>query len=109
MTADAWLAAFVESTDVSGLRNAAARDVVTYLQRYGAAAGKFVEARRRADAELVILDLYTGVPQRPVYPIHHSERVGIFFHKDSAQPLVVMLRNNFPDTEHQQLVPSDVP
>lgn len=108
MTTESWLATF-DMIDVSGLRNAAAGALITYMQRYGAAAGIFIEARRRGEQEVVIIELLTGAPQRPVYPICRSERVGVFFARAEAQPLVVILRNDFPDTEHQQLVPEGCP
>jgi len=109
MTADAWLATFPESIGVYGFRNAEAAAVAQFMQRYGAPVGSFVEGRRHGDQELVVLDLFTGTPQRPVYPIRARERVGIFFRADHDQPLVTMLRDDFPDTEHQQLVPEDFP
>jgi hypothetical protein len=109
MSAEAWLATFTEKIDAPGIRNAEAGAVAQFVQRYGAPAGSFVEARRRDDQELVVLDLFTGVPQRPVYPILPKERIGVFFPHADAQPLVTMLRDNFPDTEHQQLVPVGFP
>ena len=79
------------------------------MVRYGASVGSFVEGRRGGDRELVVLDLLTGAPQRPFYPIRPTERVGILFVRQDAQPLVTILRDDFPDTEHQQLVPEGCP
>jgi hypothetical protein len=109
MTAEPWLNSFDEAVDDSGFRNAAAGAVASFMGRYGSPAGPFVEGRRRGEAELIILDLLTGAPQRPVYPIRRVERVGVLFLRDDAQPLVTMLRDDFPDTEHQQLVPEGFP
>lgn len=109
MKVETWLGTFNETTDASGFRNAEARALSQFMQRYGAPVGSFVEGRRRDDQELVVLDLYTGAPQRPFYPIRPSERVGIFFRGEQEQPLVTMLRDDFPDTEHQQLVPERFP
>jgi Prokaryotic E2 family A/ThiF family len=109
MTIESWLGAFNEIIDLSGFRYAAAGDVVAYVRRYGAPAGSFVEARRSGESELLILDLLTGAPQRPFYPIRRSERVGVLFLRENAQPLVTMLRDDFPDTEHQQFVPEGFP
>jgi Prokaryotic E2 family A/ThiF family/Prokaryotic homologs of the JAB domain len=53
--------------------------------------------------------LLTGAPQRPFYPIRLTERVGILFVRQDAQPLVTILRDDFPDNEHQQLVPEGCP
>ncbi|TIO48883.1 MAG: hypothetical protein E5X80_26120 [Mesorhizobium sp.] len=109
MIVDTWLSTFDEAIDGPGFRIAAAGAVAEFMRRYGAPAGSFIEGCRRGDQELVLLDLLTGTPQRPFYPIRATERVGIFFACEDAQPLVTMLRDNFPDTEHQQLVPEGVP
>ena len=106
---ESWLGTFDETTNSSGLRHAAAGALADFMRRYGAPAGSFVEGRRRDDQELVVLDLQTGAPQRPFYPIQRIERIGVFFAWDNAQPLITMLRDDFPDTEHQQLVPEGYP
>lgn len=109
MTIESWFATFDEPIGVSGFRNAAAGATAEFMFRYGASAGAFVEGRRRGDQELVILDLLTGAPQRPVYPILRTERVGILFAREGEHPFVTMLRDDFPDTEHQLLVPEGCP
>lgn len=109
MSIEPWLVTFNESVDASGFRHAAAGALAAFMGRYGAPVGAFVEGRRRGDQELVILDVLTGTPQRPVYPILPVERIGILFADEDAQPLVTMLRDDFPDTEHQQLVPEGCP
>lgn len=109
MTVEAWLRTFDEAVEGQKLRCAAARALANFMHSYGAPAGRFVEGRRRRDHELVVLELRTGSPQRPVYPIQPTERVGILFLREDAQPLVTMLREGFPDTEHQQLVPEGWP
>lgn len=103
MSAQSWLFTFDEVIDGSGFRNAAAGAVAEFVRRYGAAVGTVVEARRRDDRELLILDFLTGAPQRPFYPIRQTERIGILFAGEDSHPLVAMLRDDFPDTEHQLL------
>jgi hypothetical protein len=105
MLVASWLTDFNEAIDDPGLRNTAAGATAEFMRRYGA----LVENRRWGDLELVILDLRTGAPQRPVYPILSTERVGLFFAQEHAQPLVTILRDDFPDTEHQLLVPEGCP
>lgn len=109
MSVSAWLEQFEETLDASGFRNAVAGRVVSYVQRYAAQAGTFVEGRRDGERELIVLELRTGAPQRPFYPIRPTERIGILFVREDAQPFVAMLRDDFPDTEHQLLVPEGVP
>jgi hypothetical protein len=109
MTAQAWLAAFDEPVPASGLRNPQAVALATFVDRYCEEVATFVEARRQGERELLVLDVRTGAPQAPAYPIRHTERVGILFARDDALAFVVMLRDDFPDTEHQQLVPEGHP
>ena len=110
MTAEAWLAEFDAPVCVSELRNQQAGALVGFVNRYAEAVATFVEARRRGEEELVVLNIRTGAPQASVYPIRRStERVGILFGGEGAMPFVVMLRDDFPDTDHQQLVPKGHP
>jgi hypothetical protein len=53
-----------------------------------------------------VADLLTGAPQVPVYPVHKTERIGILFIGEGRLPFILMLRDDFPDTEHQQIVPN---
>lgn len=103
MATDAWVAAFSEVVDEQGLRYQNAKSLVRFVKRHAAGVATFIEAQRDGDRELVILDFRTGKPQRPVYPILSVERVGILFASAESLPFVHMLRDDFPDTEHQQL------
>ena len=109
MTAAAWLAGFDESVAGSALRNPQAAALAALVNRYAAAVATFVEARRQGERELVVLDIRTGAPQAPAYPIRRTERIGTLFVHENSMPFVVMLRDDFPDTEHQQLVPEGHP
>lgn len=109
MAAETWLAGFDEPVTGSGLRNPQAAALTRFVNRYGGVAAAFVEARRRGEWELVVLDIRTGAPQAPAYPIRRTERVGILFAREDKLPFVAMLRDDFPDTEHQQLVPEGYP
>ena len=104
-----WLEEFDAPICVSVLRDAQATALVEFVRRYAGAVATFVEARRRGEQELVVLDVRTGAPQVPVHPICPTERVGILFARADAMPLVAVLRNNFPDTEKQLLVPAGSP
>lgn len=69
-----------------------------------------VEARRNGrGAEMLVLDVQTGAPQRPVVPIERVERISALFASGDGMPIVLMLREDFPDTEHQLLVPDGFP
>ena len=109
MTAEAWLAGFNAPVCETALRNPQAMALVRFVNRYAQDVATFVEARRQGERELVVLDIRTGAPQAPVYPIRCTEQVGILFVRDDAMPFVAMLRDDFPDTEHQQVVPEGYP
>lgn len=104
-----WLDKFAERIADNVIVSPQAAAVVAFARRHAAHVASFVEARRQNGLEIVILDIRTGAPQHPVYPIRRTERVGILFTEEEAQPFVTMLRDDFPDTEHQQLVPEGWP
>jgi hypothetical protein len=108
MTVDRWLAAF-EIVDAASLVNPLAQQVLAFLERYATAFATVIELRRNSEGELIVAEFLTGVPQAPVYPILKRERIGILFVGHDRLPFVVMLRDDFPDTEHQQVVPEGHP
>jgi hypothetical protein len=109
-TVAAWLAAFDETVDAASFINPQARNVAAFLRRYAADIASVIECRRDAEHELIVADFQTGAPQAPIYPIRKSEKTGILFVGEGGRlPFVVMLRDDFPDTEHQQIVPPDHP
>ena len=104
-----WLRAFDEIVDAPSLTNPQAREVDAFLRRYAADIATLVERRGDGERELIVVDLLTGAPQAPVYPIRNHERIGILFIGEGRLPYVAMLRDDFPDTEHQQIVPEGHP
>ena len=105
-----WLAAFAKSVDAESLANPQAKGVGAFLRRYAADIATVIEIRRdHSERELIIIDLLTGAPQAPVYPVLTTERVGILFVGPDHLPFVVALRDDFPDTEHQHIVPEGHP
>jgi hypothetical protein len=106
--AERWLASF-EPIGAADLRNPQAQDVARFTGRYAADIATLVEFRRDGVREVIVADFLTGAPQAPVYPIRTAERVGILFIGEERLPFAVMLRDDFPDTEHQQIVPEDHP
>ncbi|WP_375567502.1 ThiF family adenylyltransferase [Oceaniradius stylonematis] len=108
MDLDGWLSRF--SVVATGdLASPAARSLIAFVTRYAAELASFVEARHGESGDLVILDFRTGRPQASAYPIRPTERIGIRFAAADAMPLVYMLREDFPDTPHQQLAIEGAP
>ena len=83
---------------------------VADVSRFGGHLVHLSGARRRSDgAELVQAEIITNAPQRPHVPITKIEPIGIIFGASDGPPLVLALRKDFPDTEHQHFVPDGVP
>lgn len=100
-----WLTAFDETIDATNLTNPLAREVAAFLQRYAADIDTLVECRRDAERELIVLDLVTGAPQAPVYPIRNHERIGILFIGEGRLPFVAMLSDDFRIRSTSRLSP----
>jgi hypothetical protein len=109
MGVTSWLGTFTEKVDGAGFRIPTASAIASYMTRFAVQAGTLVEGWRRDGQELLVIDLQTGAPQRPFYDIRRIERVGILVGGEDTGPLVCMLRDDFPDTEHQHLVLEDCP
>lgn len=108
MDIEAWLSGF-EVIASSDLEFPAATALVTFAERHASELMTVVETRRGELGELVILDFRTGRPQKPFYPIKRTERLAIRFAPQDGMPLVYMLRDDFPDTFHQQLTAEGAP
>ena len=105
-----WLSAWGQSIQVKDLAKPMAVAFVTNVTRFAGHLVTWKEARRRDDGlELVVFDLRTDAPPRPYVDIRREEPVGIAFGDDGSMPFILALREDFPDTEHQQLVPDGVP
>ena len=109
MTVVKWIKDFEESVCVSELGHPQAVALVRFLDHHADDIASFVEARRQGEKELIIVNFRTGRPQDPFYPIQHVEKVGILFREKDLSPLVFMLRDDFPDTEHQLIFPEGYP
>ena len=98
-----WLARFSGPVPIDELRTEHARAAALYLERHGGGAIALHERRRGDETDLLVVDVTTGAPQRPRHPIRARERVGLLFLPIEGRPLVMALRDDFPDTEHQLL------
>lgn len=103
-----WAAEWGEEIAVEDLREGFAARVAEFLARADDGVATVVGARRNLAADMLVLDVRVARPQSPVYPITRIERVGvIFFEKDG--PRVLALREDFPDTPHQNWMPEGIP
>ena len=103
-----WLSEF-EEIAAGDLESPAATALVTFAERHASELIDVVEIRRGNLGELVIFDFRTGRPQGAVYPIKRIEKLAVRFAPQDAMPLVYVLREDFPDTFHQQLTAEGAP
>ena len=109
MLADNWLSKFGDPIAASCVQLPAAAALVTFVRRYASENATFVEARRGHGREVVVFDFQTGKPQDSAHPIKHVERIGVLFAPRDDMPVVYMLRDDFPDTDHQLLTAESAP
>ncbi|MBT9293090.1 ThiF family adenylyltransferase [Prosthecodimorpha staleyi] len=106
----AWIDEWGAPVDLRDLAQPTARSFVKYVETAASAVVSIAGAHRNEHgAEIVIVEMQTGAPQRPVAPIRRVEPLGLVFAGGGSMPLVLALREDFPDTEHQQLVPEGCP
>ena len=103
-----WLESWGVEAEVSDLTVPAAVGFVRYLRRSGDGIAVLAGVRRGSAADMVIVELATGRPQRPVHAILRQETVALLFPTDGA-PRVMAAREDFPDTPHQGLMPAGLP
>lgn len=104
-----WLENWGDACEPSALQNSLASHLVRFISSYGSGVAHVIGARHAGEAEVLVLEVQTGRPQRPAYPLNRSEPVGILFPQEGAAPIVLALRSDFPDTPHQNWVPEQIP
>ena len=100
-----------EVNDPDGLKPVLARELAS-LAAGGAIAGITVTGLRQSTQEGyagVRIDVEVERPQDLAYPIMAVEPIAALFPFDGGQPSVLALREDFPDTPHQNWSPPDRP
>lgn len=104
-----WEEYWSETVAIEDLTIPMVKSFVSSVNQFAADLVSWAGAKRSADgSELVIFELRTDAPQRPHTDIRLTETMSVCFRLDNS-PTVFALRDNFPDTEHQQLVPEGWP
>ena len=96
----------------SALKSPLARSLTTHISGPSSEFATLRECRLMDEigVEIVSFDIRVDLPQRPVYPICPVETVSVCFCRESDHaPAVLVARPDFPDTPHQNLVPSGYP
>lgn len=103
-----WIASF-PVVDYSTLENPLALGFVTHVLDGGDGIFELVEARRDRGIEMILAQVRTERPQRPVASIDRVEPIAILFGDGKHGPCVLALREDFPDTPHQARLPKGMP
>tara|TARA_B110001469_G_scaffold79498_1_gene75206 strand:- start:1204 stop:3468 length:2265 start_codon:yes stop_codon:yes gene_type:complete len=107
---DDWLKCMGNAIPLQDLKVTLATEFRDYVGRHADGVVRLISAVRHPQAhELIVFELETGRPQRPVYPLRRKETICVLFQVDGNSPSVFALRDDFPDTLHQNIVPEGVP
>jgi integrative and conjugative element protein (TIGR02256 family) len=98
-----WTSAWGQEIPQDQLENERAQQFADFLSRQPQHLIQNVRYRKRDEPECVLFDVQAERPQRPPVDIRGIEPIGVIFRADDY-PLVLALRSDFPDTEHQNLV-----
>jgi hypothetical protein len=107
-----WQPGGSEVIDPSAVVIPLAAATVRYLRDSCQDFAEVLECRRfpGGKMEIVTFELRVEVPQRPVYDIRARETVSVCFVAGRENPPgVVVARDDFPDTPHQNIVPEGFP
>lgn len=92
---------FGESVDWTSLKRPRARSVARLVCGGDIQGYRFLEARRaKTGGEAIIVQIHVDRPQRFVYALKAVETVALYFPAGDAGPLVLALRDDFPDVPH---------
>ena len=104
-----WLNRYCPATDIKEVNSSDAVSLISFVERYAPHVACLVETHVDDGCDLVVFDFQTSRPQRSVHAISQCERIGIHFGSDDTMPIVYMLRDDFPDTDHQLLTTEGSP
>jgi proteasome lid subunit RPN8/RPN11 len=105
-----WWASFGDVIGAADrLASAGARDFASWVGSGDTPGIKIAELRSNPDYEAVLLDLETERPQDLAHPVRASEPIAVLFPVVGGQPRILALREDFPDTPHQNWTPPDAP
>jgi hypothetical protein len=107
---DDWLSIIGDEISIADLQVELACEFRDCAKRYAEGVAHFLRAFRGPTGhEFLEFKLDTARPQRPVYSIKRREIVCVVFRADGEAPSVFVLRDDFPDTPHQNIVPEGIP
>ncbi|WP_197090864.1 Mov34/MPN/PAD-1 family protein [Bradyrhizobium sp. LTSP849] len=92
---------FGEAVDWKALALVRARAVARLVCEGGTQGYRFVEARRSASGdETLLVNVHVDRPQRFVHPLKATEPMALHFPAQDRAPVILALRDDFPDVPH---------
>lgn len=70
---------------------------------------KLLNTSREQEADQLVMEVEVELPQNPPVPISQSEQILIRIENETDIPKVFAIRNDFPKTTHQNIVPEGSP
>jgi hypothetical protein len=105
-----WWASFGQTAAApNGLTSAQACAFTEAIGRGTIPGVRLIEFRRDDSHEAVHIEIDVERPQDLAYPIRATEPLAIVFGLTDGQPRVLALREDFPDTPHQNWTPEGTP
>lgn len=107
-----WWASFGDGVaNAAALTPASARDLAALVASGDLPGVTLLELRESENMNCAAVGLQVDVerPQDLAHPIRAVEAIAVFFPFDGGQPSVLALREDFPDTPHQNWTPPDMP
>jgi len=112
VTEEQWLnATFDTTSEPKDLTNSRAIKLLSLVTHDGYGGVALYELKSNSNGqEVVVLDLEIPLGQKDlINDIRSHERIAIVFGESDHQPLVIPLRNGFPDVSHLNAVPPGAP
>jgi hypothetical protein len=97
------------ATAADGLKSARAREFAEAISRGRIPGVSLIEVKQDDSHEAVRIEVDVERPQDLAYPIKALEPLAIVFALADEQPRVLALREDFPDTPHQNWTPEGAP
>jgi E2/UBC family protein A/ThiF family protein/JAB domain-containing protein similar to deubiquitination enzymes len=110
MALHAWWTGFGEPVETNDrFSSAAAREFAAFAGRGDWPGVQIAGLRLGAEYEAILLDVETERPQELAHPIRACEPVAVLFPVAGGQPRILAVRDDFPDTPHQNWTPQGAP
>lgn len=110
MTLHAWWTTFGKEVETADeLSSVHARDFTAAVKSGAISGARVIGFRQDGDHSAVPIEIDVERPQELAFPIKATEPLAVIFGRPDEQPRVLALREDFPDTPHQNWTPEGAP